>query len=115
MTDVFDFRSYKTRKEIKQISQRNRIYEIYLTTIEYVHKHRSPDYTPPGDYLSTSADLHAVFNGESCRFARAFSELVEYWNIEINPVEDYPLGSEFEHFPTVGHLCEFIERRLRRS
>ncbi|WP_082234374.1 hypothetical protein [Halobacillus massiliensis] len=112
MTEVFDFRSYKSRKNLKQMSQKNRVYEIYLTTVKYILKHRSSEYNPPGDYLSTTADLNEIFAGNGNLFAKTFSELTEYWNIQINPAKDYPMGKEFEHFPTVGHLCSFIEKNL---
>ncbi|MFC7061408.1 hypothetical protein [Halobacillus seohaensis] len=113
MGEVFDFDRYKSRKEIRKVSQENVIYEIYLTTVKYVYRYSAVDLTNPVEHLTTDSELRHLFKEDRDRFYYAFSELTKYWGIEIERASAYPQGKEFEVFSTIGDLCVFIEGRTK--
>ncbi|WP_101843694.1 hypothetical protein [Halobacillus sp. Marseille-P3879] len=115
MTNVYNFEKFKSKKEIRKVTQENIVYEIYLTTVKYVLRYsifESEDLEKP---ITTESSLNYLFNGSPERFSKAFNGLADYWNIDIDSTGLYPTGKEFQVFPTVGHLCIFIEGKIKYS
>ncbi|MCP3026331.1 hypothetical protein [Halobacillus sp. A5] len=110
MAEVYDFEQFKSKKEMKRVTQENIVYEIYLSTVKYVRQYSSAD---PVGHITTDLSLYRLFEGDRQLFHKAFKDLTDYWKIEVDSNIDYTAGKEFEAFPTVGHLCTFIEGRIK--
>ncbi|UOQ92961.1 hypothetical protein MUO14_21580 [Halobacillus shinanisalinarum] len=116
MMNVYDFDYFKTRKEVKEtINKKKRIYEIYLTTVKFVHKHSQSTYHYPVEYLTTNEELKKMYNGNEVQFSKAFDDLMHYWGISLGSKEEIFENKAFNKFPTIGHLCSFIEDRIKDS
>ncbi|UOR13042.1 hypothetical protein [Halobacillus amylolyticus] len=116
MVNVYDFNYFKTRKEVKETTnKRNHIYEVYLTTVKYVHKHSQMTYDNPVEYLTTNVELKKLFNGDEVQFSKAFDDLMNYWEINMGWKEETLVNEAFNKFPTIGHLCSFIDEKIKDS
>ncbi|MFD2923985.1 hypothetical protein [Halobacillus naozhouensis] len=116
MTNIYNYDFYKVRKEVKGVTEKKTmVYEIYLSTVKYVHKHSEGSYHNNAEYLTTQADLRNFFDGDEAALLRALGDLMNYWGIDTDNEVDPMRTGGFEEFPTLGHVCSYIERRVKDS
>ncbi|ARI77701.1 hypothetical protein [Halobacillus mangrovi] len=114
MAEVFDFQYYKTKKIVeKRFRNRGLIFEVYMSTVQFVHHYIEPTYDNPVEHLTTDINLKHLYNGDRDRFIATYAALVKYWEIEPFPNWEIPMNREFEMFPTLGDLCKYIEKRVK--
>ncbi|UOQ43259.1 hypothetical protein MUN89_15160 [Halobacillus salinarum] len=113
MGKLYDFESYKIRKDVKSLTQnKGLVYEVYLSTVKYIHKYIDITYENPKENLTTDVELEEIFQGDRDLFLQTFADLIQYWGIEPMPNHDIPYGKEFVKFKTIGDLCSYIEERV---
>ncbi len=116
MTNIYNFDFYKVRKEVKGVTKkRTTVYEIYLSTVKFVHKHGKGSYHNNAEYLTTQTNMRKFFNGDESALSRALEDLMNYWEIGGDNGEKLMRTVVFEEFPTLGHVCTFIESRVKDS
>ncbi|KHE67555.1 hypothetical protein [Halobacillus sp. BBL2006] len=114
MAKVFDFEYYRMKKLVeKRFRSRGLVFEVYMSTVEFVHYYIEPSYDNPVEHLTTDVSLKHLYDGNRDRFIATFSALVKYWEIEPMPHKELPIDREFEMFPTLGDLCKYIEKRVK--
>ncbi|TGB05132.1 hypothetical protein [Halobacillus salinus] len=113
MGEVCDFRFYQSRKLVKERARNKKlIYEVYLSTIQFVHLTADGTYEDPGDYLNTSTDLRELYMNDEEKFWQMFDLVKKYWRLEIKYGNEI-FGRAFDAFPTVESLCFFIKKEMK--
>ncbi|WP_079529610.1 hypothetical protein [Halobacillus hunanensis] len=116
MTNIYNFDFYKVRKEVKGVTKkRTTVYEIYLSTVKFVHKHGKGSYPNNAEYLTTQTDMRKFFNEDESALLCVLEDLKNYWEISGDTQEELIMTLVFEEFPTLGHVCSFIESRVKDS
>ncbi len=116
MGELIDFEKRRAKKELKDSAgNKGVIYEIYLAVVKYVNEHLQEEYEKPIENLNTKTHLRLVYQGDHERFQSALKELLDYWEIPQHYITDIPDGEEFEVFQTVGDLCTFIDKCVRKQ
>ncbi|QHE51933.1 hypothetical protein [Pontibacillus sp. HMF3514] len=116
MGELIDFEKRRAKKELKDSAgNKGIVYEIYLAVVKYVNEHLQEEYEKPIENLNTKTHLRLVYQGDYERFQSTLNELLEYWEIPKSYVTHIPDGEEFEVFETVGDLCTFIDKCVRKQ
>lgn len=116
MGELIDFEKQRARKELKDhVGNKGIIYEIYLAVVKYVNEHLQEGYENPVENLNTKTHLRFVYQGDLERFQSTLNKLIDYWDLPPDYVSHIPSGDEFEVFETVGDLCSFIDRCVRKE
>ncbi len=116
MGELIDFEKRRARKELKDsVGNKGIIYEIYLAVVKYINEHLQEEYEKPVENLNTKTHLRFVYQGDHERFQSTLKELMDYWDLSHDYIMHIPAGEEFDVFETVGDLCSFIDKCVRKQ
>lgn len=116
MGELINFEKRRARKELKNnVGNKGVIYEIYLTVVKYINEHLQEEYEKPVENLNTKTHLRVVYQGDHERFQLTLKELLDYWDLPLESISHISFGREFEVFETVGDLCTFIDKCVRKQ
>lgn len=114
MAEVYNFQDYKMRKNRGQeLKDPRHVVAVYRSVVHFVHRYTNQQDENSTDHLATSVDLKQLYGNDGKKFIETFAALVDYWKIVPHPENDLPKDREFERFPTLGHLCSYIEKRVK--
>ncbi|WP_062513245.1 hypothetical protein [Halobacillus sp. KGW1] len=113
MAEVYNFKDYQKKKKKRSFQDERTTVAIYKSVVHYVHMYIEPQYEEPFEHLTTNICVPELYKYNKGKFLETFASLLAYWNIEPHPESDIPRGEEFNYFPTIGHLCVYIEKRVK--
>jgi hypothetical protein len=119
MTKIYEFQQYKNyiknKLNKKMEAEKTLAFEILFSITKYIYLHMEIKPEHMFETITVSASTSELFNDNRGRFATAFVELIEHWNLGPLPEEEIPMDKEFETFPTVEDLCLFVEEKLTKK
>ena len=116
MNKIINFEKAKIKNLINKFVQDKGMLlesEILFSVIQFVFLHSDENVVQePFEDLGPDVELEHVFGGNRTRFAAAFRDLVNYWELTLFD-EEIPENKEFETFTTMVDLCEFIDQKVK--
>lgn len=113
MAKVINFEKLAIQNIVnKQLGFQQLEFEILLTVIRYVYAFMDKELDDPIEHIHPKCRLDELFEGSRERFAHAFTELMNYWEIDNLSWDEIPIHQEFEKFKTVEDLCLFLESKV---
>lgn len=114
MTKIYNFEKSLVKRVIKKFMGIDSLEtEIYLTVIKFVHLYMELELEDPLAEIKIDDSLEKLFGGDPTRFAKAFVDLVEYWELGPLSEQDIPIGQEFKYYRTIEDLCLFVDGKLK--
>lgn len=89
-------------------------YEVLISTIKFIYQHSEKEFEDPIASIMPNSDLADLFSHNRSRFAAAFVDIINYWNLVLYE-DEIPNKNEFETFPKVNDLLVFIEQKIREN
>lgn len=109
MAAVYDFSYYRARRLVKdRMKDKGLIYEVYLSTVQFVYENLWRNHQDGMEFLTTHSDLRELFKGDEQKFAATFMLINKYW--ELEPVVCQGM---FDQFQTIGDVCHYIEKKVK--
>ncbi|MCA0969503.1 hypothetical protein LCM20_02715 [Halobacillus litoralis] len=113
MAEVYDFEYYKVRQLVKQqIRTKELVYEVYLSTVQFLHHYTETCHGHSFEYMTTDTSLREIFKDNEEAFWCIFTWIVKYWQLEVEELKKNP-APLFEQFPTIGAVCLFIGEKTK--
>lgn len=108
MSKIADFQNYKkNREDEKNINLDKKIIISIIKAIEISTGKLIGE-------ISEKTDTKDIFSNEKNTFEIAYASLVRYWGIEIEEKE-IPEGKEFENYPNIGTLFNWLRGKIREK
>ncbi|MGP4062291.1 hypothetical protein [Halobacillus sp. H74] len=113
MAQVFNFNDYQLKKSSeKKLHDDRLVVAVYRSVVFYVHMYIDENYENPSEYLTTDMDLRRLYKADRGKFMETIKALGKHWDL-IAEEDDFIDGKEFEHLSTIGHLCSYIEKKVK--
>ena len=114
MGEIYDFKAYQKRKS-KEIENEDPrlVVAIYRSVVYYVHMYNEETYDHPMEHMTTNVRLKNLYRNDMGKFLETFAALIHHWDISPIGEEEFKHEDVFDRFPTVGHLCAYIEKRVK--
>jgi hypothetical protein len=116
MGELYDFKSYQKRKsKYKEMESKDSrlIVAIYRSVVYYVHMYSKKTYDHPLEHMTTNVRLKNLYQNDKEKFLDSYAALIRHWEIPPHFAEEFKDVDVFVRFPTVGHLCAHIEKRVK--
>ncbi|QAS51263.1 hypothetical protein [Halobacillus litoralis] len=113
MAQVFNFNEYQMKRSSeKKLHDDRLVVAVYRSVVFYVHMYIDEDYENPSEHLTTDTDLRRLYKGDRGKFMETMEALRKHWDL-IAEEDDFTHRKEFEHLSTIGHLCSYIEKKVK--
>lgn len=114
MGELVDFNTFKKNRGEENLSDDPRlVVAVYQSVVYYVHMYMDEHYEDPVEHLTTNVSLRVLYRNDHNRFRMSFTALIRHWEITGNFQKEFSYQEAFVRFPTLGHLCAFIEKRVK--
>jgi len=116
MAKVYNFEQIVKNKLNKTIKKEHEIdFEILVSIIKFIYIHMENRPNDIFENITPVSMTQELFKGDRNRFAAAFVDMIEYWNLGPLPEEEIPMDEEFERYPTVEDLCMFVDEKINKK
>jgi len=119
MTKIYNFKQYETymkKKLNKKLATENKLaFDILFSITKFIYLHMEIKPEHMFDSIKVLSSTEELFKKDRARFAAAFVDIVQHWKLGPLPEEEIPMDCEFETFPTVEHLCVFVEEKIAKK
>jgi len=119
MAKIYEFKQYETymkNKLNKKMAMENGLaFDILFSITRFIYLHMEVKPEHMFDSIKVLSSTQELFNNDRARFAAAFVDLIQHWELGPLPEEEIPMDREFEMFPTVEHLCIFVEEKIAKK
>lgn len=113
MGEIYDFKAFQKRKKGKENEDPRVVVAIYRSVVYYVHMYMEETYDLPMEHMTTNCLLKSVYRNDEGKFLESFTALIRHWDIRPEDAEVFMNEEVFDRFPTIGHLCVYIEKKVK--
>lgn len=113
MGEIYDFKAFQKRKKEKEQEDPRVVVAIYRSVVYYVQMYMEETYDYPREHMTTNVLLRNVYRNDREKFLESFAALIRHWNLPPKDIEEFTNEDVFDRFPTIGHLCVYIEKRVK--